>query len=279
MPRPNETGPHNDRNGYDPRDPRNNPGPDPREQRNNPGANDPRGGYDPRAAQPDPREQRGNAPDEVPGIPAGDYPVRAVAHKFGGASTNTIQIGVRVKITEGPFSGQTALWYGSFGDNSDDITLRGMDALGFRGGDDIFDCRGFYDPKVQESVAAIAVIAHERNPKSGRMVAKVKFINGGDIVMSKELSKSDEDRFRSRMRATLARRGGSRGASTVDDRQQPAPRDDRRQQAPQNPEPGRPYGESYAGPARGAAPPDSDPWETGQPSPSRQTTRNAPDRW
>lgn len=193
-------------NGYGERvDPRNDPRNDPRDPRA-------QAQYDPRQTMA-PRQQPAQASGAPELVPAGRYPVRAVNHKFGNAQNNTTtQIGVRVRIADGKYKGRTMLWYSSFTDNSDDITLRGMEALGFRGGDDIFDCRGFYDAKIQSDIPdAEAVVEHEPNIKTGVMQAKVKFINGGDIVMGHDLTPNDEQRFRQRMRATLARRNGSRG--------------------------------------------------------------------
>lgn len=248
-------------NGYgnDPRDPRDaravdprndsrvDPRLDPRDQRN-----DPRGAPPPRGAAPS--QQRNDAPSEDEVDMSGTWPCRAVKHRFGEAGTQAIQIGVRVRFTGGKFQGRTCIWYSGFSDKGEDITLRGMEALGFRGGDDIFDCRGFYDPKVQAEIAdAEAVVTYERNNRTGKMVNKVNFINGGDIQMAKDLSSSDEQRFRSRMRSVLARRGGARGAPSSEAPAGPPPPRDQRQAQPAQ---GDPWDEpGGAPPQRGARDP------------------------
>lgn len=145
-------------------------------------------------------------------VPPGEYPVRATQAKIGAAGTNTIQIGVRLRITEGPHKGKTITWYGSFTDDSEHITIRGMRALGFVG-DDVYDHRSMLDPAAE--VSATAVVEHERvqgGKNAGKMVAKVKWINGGeggDIVMAKELSDGEAERFRQKMRGVLGRSGGA----------------------------------------------------------------------
>lgn len=203
MPNPNNY-PFDDRNSY----------PDDRYA-----GRDDRGYGDPRGADPEP-EGAGPGPE-------GEFPIAAVKHAFGKAKTKTLQIGVRIMITEGEHKGKTALWYGAFTPDAEPLTLRGMKALGHIG-DDIFDCRGFYNPdgSMKTQTAAIGVFKNSRD-QQGRMRWRCEFINGGDVVMAEELSANEAAAFRERMRAKLSGRGAPSGGSQRGSAP-PPPRDDRR---------------------------------------------------
>jgi hypothetical protein len=231
------------------------------------------GGYpqDNRGGHPSAPTNGARAPEQHGGeglVPIGDVPVIAVNHKFGRASTGTRQIGVRCRITDGEHKGKTLLWYGSFTDNSIAITMRGMRALGHTGRVPS-DCDGFYAPNVTPAMAVV-----EHNPDNdGKLRARIAFINGGDIVMKQEMDANELAAFDREFAGYFARLGGGGSsaappparAAAPPPRGQP-PRDDRRpppEQRP-NPAPGREYGQSYGGPPRGAAPPQTaagNPWD------------------
>lgn len=142
-------------------------------------------------------------------VPPGEYPVRAVGARIGAAGTNTIQIGIRLRITDGDHKGKTITWYGSFTDESEHITIRAMRALGHVG-DDVYDHRAMLSDNAD--ISATAVVEHETY--QGKKRAKVNWINGGDggaIVMSKELSEGEAQRFRERMRGSFQRSAGGAG--------------------------------------------------------------------
>lgn len=201
-----------------------------------------RGAYpDDRGPPRDDRGAPGPAPeDDGPLMDEGDYPLVAVAHKWGYSSKGGEQIGVRVKFVEGPYKGRTSLWYGHFSDAAMDITIRALRALGMKG-DDVRDLSGMYAPDV---TPAIGVVQHDTY--EGKTRARVAFINGADVVMKEEMNKQQLDAFAQRMRGAFARAGGGgsrpttggapaqRGEPARDDRQRsfrddrgaPPPRDD-----------------------------------------------------
>lgn len=167
----------------------------------------------------------------MPSVPEGNYPVKATKHKIGEAGTGNKQIGVRLIITDGALKGNASLiWYGTFTDKSEDMTIRGMRALGFQG-DDLTKMDTLYDGE------AIAVVEHERN-QDGKMIAKVKWLNGADIAMKKELDDNELAAFAKKMRGALQKRPSAAPAAKKDDgfdgrgpdRGDPAPRDDRGRQ-------------------------------------------------
>lgn len=199
-------------NNYDPRDPRNadprggDPRNDPRMRWGDGTPSDPRNDpRDQRGAAPPSQQQRSAAPDDGETLfPEGDFVVRPVKHKIGFAGTGTEQIGVRLQVMEGPQKGKYIVWYGSFTDASEDITIKAMRALGFEG-DNIYDCSSMY---ANPEHTAIAVVAHEQN-QNGKLVSKVKWINGADVAMKEEMNDAELRSFAQRMRAKFARHGGA----------------------------------------------------------------------
>jgi hypothetical protein len=221
--------------------------------------NDPRGNEAPRD-HPDSGGRR-DEPDRAL-HPEGDEAIVPVKWKWGYAGREEHeQIGLRLLITEGANKGKTLLWYGSFHPNAKDITLKALKSI-----DLIETVFSASEGSIQNGAPGVAVVRHETY--EGKVRARVAFINGADIVMKKEMNDGELGAFRNRMRGELARMrsggGNSERQSARDDR--PPPRDDRRELPPeQRPQPGQPYGQSYAGPARGAAAPDNrrEPWEGG----------------
>lgn len=205
--------------GPDPRDPRaqqrDTRGPDPRQQR----------GPDPRDQRGQQRDDRGggqqsrSSRDDAPALlPEGDYKVKCVSHKIGRAGTDTLQIGVRLRILEGEYAGRFLTWYGFFTDKAEETTMKAMRALGFSG-DDVRDCASMY---TQE---AIAVVQHELN-QDNVTIARVRWINGAEVQMRDVLTGGDLDRVAQQLRAKFARIPG--GASRTESTQQTSRRDDGR---------------------------------------------------
>lgn len=151
--------------------------------------------------------QGGDDDDDGPLMAEGDYPLVAVAHKWGYSSKGGEQIGVRVRFVDGPYKGRTATWYGHFSDAAMDITIRALRALGMKG-DDLRDLSGMY---ANDVVPAIGVVQHDNY--EGKVRARVAFINGSDVAMKEEMSKSQLDAFAQRMRGAFSRSGGGGGSS------------------------------------------------------------------
>jgi hypothetical protein len=215
------TYPHDDRGA--PRDNRNGSRNDPRndprdQQRGRDDRGDSRNNGNPRDGRND------NAPARAL-IPEGDYRVKCVAAKIGWAGTNSEQIGLRLKITEGQHEGTMLTYYGFFSDKTEEHTMKAMRALGFAG-DDVSNLSSMYNDE------AIAVVIHEADSGpngTGEMRARVRWINGSDVSMSKVMNTSELASFANRMRGRFSRTAGG-GGSKPNDRgnDRPPPRDDRR---------------------------------------------------
>jgi len=192
----------------------------------------PRDAAPPRDARNDPRDPRGSEPPRQQKLepPAGSYPVRAKAHRFGETKKGDPQVGVALEIVDGQYKGKRLTWYGTFvNEQAEEITIKALRALGFRGVD-LTDLSSIYEGE------AIAVVDHEADLE-GVMRVKVKWINGADVMMKKELAGADLKRFADRMRGKLARTATPdtrppTGATRRDEREYPpAPRDEQRQWA------------------------------------------------
>ena len=180
--------------------------------------------------RPPPRDEpRGAAPPSAtdePLTPEGDYPVVAVKHSIGYAGTKNEQIGVRLRVVNGPLKGKFLLWYGSFSDKAVEFTIKALRALGFAG-NDVAD-QAAWDAMYARGDEATAVVQHDTY--QGKTKAKVAWINGADIVMHADMNDRDLKAFGARMRGAFASYGGgkSAGPAKLDDRRgPPAPRDER----------------------------------------------------
>lgn len=162
----------------------------------------PPNGHDDRGAPSD----RGARDDDGPLMDEGDYPCVAVTHKWGYSSKGGEQVGVRVKLVDGPYKGRTLTWYGYFTDAATDIAIRGLRALGMTG-DDVRDLSGMYRPDV---TPAIAVVQHDEY--EGKKRARVAFLNGSDVAMKEEMTSTQLDAFAKRMRGAFQRAGGGGGS-------------------------------------------------------------------
>ncbi len=162
---------------------------------------DNRGMGDPRG--PDPR-----APDEDgPLLPEGDYPVKAVKHRMGFSGNENEQIGILLNVTDGEYKGRRLLYYGTFTDAGMEFTIKAMRALGMQGDDIERDAHTMYTSNAQ----AVAVVQHETY--QGKTRAKVKWINGADVVMKHEMNPNELSAFSKRMKANFARYGSTGGSA------------------------------------------------------------------
>lgn len=175
-----------------------------------PHSNDPRD-----SAYPESNSQA--APDEEdagPGIPDGDYPIRATKHRWGWSENKYPQIGISLTVTEGPYKGRRLTWYATFSDAAAEWTIKGLRALGMKGDDAERDIDTIYTSEA----AATAVVANETY--QGKTRAKVKFINGADIIMKNEMNGNELRSFSQRMKATFSRYAGGGGAAPAPAQQQ-----------------------------------------------------------
>src|SRR6185312_10835687 len=169
----------------------------------------PGGSRNDRGAYPDQRgpDQRHDEDDDGPAIPEGDYPVKPVKHRWGWSSGKYPQIGISLQITDGEYKGRRLTWYATFSDAAAEWTIKGLRALGMVGDDAEQNIGTIYT----SDALATAVVAHETY--EGKTRAKVKFINGADIVMKEEMSPSELKAFSQRMKATFQRYGGGGGGA------------------------------------------------------------------
>ncbi len=151
----------------------------------------------------DPRDPRNQEEEKL--RDEGDYPVLAIAYKWGYAGGEKHeQIGVRIRITEGADKGQSMLWYGGFHPNSEEFTIKALKAMGIW--DKIWDAPS---GQIEGASPAIAVVKHEQY--QGKTRAKVQWINGADVVMKDEMNPNDLAKFAHRMRGNIQRHGGGGG--------------------------------------------------------------------
>lgn len=163
--------------------------------------------------------------------PEATYPVVAVGHRFGWTSNRNAQIGIRLRITDGPLKDKTLLYYGTFTDAAKEYTIKALRALGMYGDDVFKDISQIYN-----GVVANAVYAHETF--EGVKRGKVNWINGADVVMKDEMDENDLKTFAQRLRGDMKRfPGGGKAPATSSSSTPPqsqqrsrdeAPRDDRR---------------------------------------------------
>lgn len=238
------------------------------------GNNEPRG----RGSYPDDDRGRGRNDDRGGGnrgagderqrelLPEATYPVVAVAHRFGYTSNKNEQVGIRLRIVDGPHKDKNLLYYGTFTADAKEFTIKALRALGMYGDDVVKDIGQIYNGQV-----ANAVYAHE--VYQGQKRGKVNWINGADVVMKDEMSPSELSAFSNRLRADLKRFPGAQPANAQassssarrdqptpsgqreergrgdarDDRQQSFSRDDRRNDAPPPDDRDAPWGGNQRG--------------------------------
>lgn len=107
---------------------------------------------------------------------------RAIAgsHVFGVASTGTEQVGMRLSVIDGPRAGEEFVWYGSFTENSVEITLSGLKAAGWDGSD-------FANLPGLGSVDCMLTLQEEERRDSGALYWRAAFINPIGIAMKEQL--------------------------------------------------------------------------------------------
>ncbi len=224
----------------------------------------------------DPRDQQRGSQGPAPADgeqreldPEGDFAVVPIAYKWGFAGTKNEQIGIRLRIVEGPRKNRTLLYYGSFHPNSEEYTLKALRALGLL---DVVWTKP--NDSIEHGQQAIAVVQHSEY--NGKKQSKVAWINGADVQMKEEMNENDLKAFAHRMRAVVARMSGSSASSAAKpkdvsrpDPRGPDPRDQQQrlgQQQSRGYDPERDAREAHDRDSRNAPPPtDGDePWTRGQ---------------
>jgi hypothetical protein len=146
--------------------------------------------------------------------PNGRHPIRAISHAWGEAGTGTVQLGVECEVTEGPFKGYRATWYGSLTENATEMTIRGMRALGFKG-IDIQDMSSMFQGEV-----AIGVFETDTD-NEGNERTRIAFVNAAGVAMKKVYEGAELAHLAQRMRGLLAHDdGGGRSAPKLGQGQQ-----------------------------------------------------------
>lgn len=105
-------------------------------------------------------------------IAEGKYKARPTAWGLSESKNGSEQFAIGFEILDGPEAGSTITWYGSFAnDMAVDISIKSIKACGWTGS----DLSNVDLPGTEVEL----VIVHDEYPKgSGKMSAKVKFING-----------------------------------------------------------------------------------------------------
>lgn len=102
---------------------------------------------------------------------SGDWKIRYVKHKFGLTKTKAEQIGVLVQILEGPGTGRTIVWYGSWTEASLPMTVEALQALGWAG-----KSMSTIAEDIKPGAEAMGNFGYEPNLE-GEMRLRLKFIN------------------------------------------------------------------------------------------------------
>jgi hypothetical protein len=121
-------------------------------------------------------------------IPEGKYNAKAQRAEFGETNAGKPQVAVQFTITDGPFAGQSVVWYGGFGQAENkstgepiDISKRTLESLRYCGweGCDVSDLSG-----VERNVVQV-VLKHDTY--QGQTKCKVSFVNrlGGPLMKTK----------------------------------------------------------------------------------------------
>jgi hypothetical protein len=126
-----------------------------------------------------------------------DGPVKV---QFGEASTGTKQCAVNFEIVgEGPFAGQTIMWFGFLTKDSAKFTLEALRNIGFKG-DDISKIN---DQPLDQLVS----LTIEESEYQGKTSLKVAWVNrhggGRGFELKKPLAKNDMAKFAATLRAHL----------------------------------------------------------------------------
>jgi hypothetical protein len=128
----------------------------------------------------------------------GDYRAKASEAVLGkSAKKGTPQIAVKFDLLD--FPGRTITWFGYLSDAAFDITMRGLDALGFTG-NDLSDLSAITAEGAPE---VVLVVDHEQY--EGKWSAKVKFINAaGGLSLQGALPPDEARSFAARLKGKVA---------------------------------------------------------------------------
>lgn len=130
-------------------------------------------------------------------IDRGDYRAKAVEAVLGKSSKKgTPQVAVKFELLDLP--GQSITWFGYLSDAAFDITMRGLDACGFKGNDlaDLSSITGEDAPEV------VLVVDHEEY--EGKWSARVKFINAaGGPALQGALSPDEARLFAAKLKGKV----------------------------------------------------------------------------
>ncbi len=143
-------------------------------------------------------------------IPQGYYDAHAVRIKnvygeevwaaFGRASTGTQQVLVMFEVIEEEHQGERVPWFGFFTPKSWERTIESLRHCGFEG-DDL----STLNDQTLDQVVSIKV-EHETHEKSGRVYARVAFVNasGGGVKLATPMSRDELRDFASMMKGRMA---------------------------------------------------------------------------
>lgn len=135
------------------------------------------------------------------------HKVRALSHSLGEAGTKTKQVGVMCEITEGPCKGFVSTWYGSFTEDAVEYTMRGLEALGYKG--DAPECKSMYAG--QEGLAQFEI----DKDRDGRPRTRISFINGMDVVMKERYTGAALANFSAQINAYYRNKHGGGGGAVA----------------------------------------------------------------
>lgn len=144
------------------------------------------------------------------------YIAIARASSFGTAKSGNRQIAVEFEIIDGEHAGERITWMGTFSDNSTEITIKALDAMGFRG-DDISDLENLDDVGAAQLLGDQVSIVCEPDTYDGDTNLKVRWVNkpgSGRFAFKEKLEGQELKQFAASMRGAFQSfRGGARKPS------------------------------------------------------------------
>jgi len=132
----------------------------------------------------------------------GRYRARPTAWTLGYTGSGKEQAAVELTFSDPNLEVPSMTWYGYFGENSLDITMRALRTMGFQGSDlsALLEAHGLNpDAEIE------AVVDHDDYPKgSGQWHAKVKFVNAvGGLAIKEQMTADAARAFAARMKGEL----------------------------------------------------------------------------
>lgn len=154
-------------------------------------------------------------------IQPGKYKARCTGEQdvqFGYAGTNSEQVALVFRITEGEHAGYETTWFGNFGsEDAITLTLKALRACGWQG-DNITDLKGIDSQDVE------LVFVEEVSQQDGKTYVRAKYVNkpGGRVEMKKTMDAGARAAFAQKLRGKIVALGQKAGADVARPASRPA---------------------------------------------------------